>query len=238
MTILYVVVAFLVGWFIGFLDSNLRTAQKIKAAEQKSEAAVRDAETKIAQAQQKPQVQQADDPGLLRLRKDDGRFKLEVDGAPVGDILAPDRKKRLFELVTVLRPWLESGQPLPAAPQPVAPIPASRQPDPAQAVIYSPVQSPAQPLPPVTKKPEAEKNIAALSIVAQIDSVLQARLADTALAKKGIRLQDSPQGEVEVYVGLDKFLSVDDVPDETIKATIRAAIAEWEDKFTPGLKKT
>jgi hypothetical protein len=30
---------------------------------------------------------------------------------------------------------------------------------------------------------------------------------------------------------------VDDVPDETIKATIRAAIAEWEDKYTPGLKK-
>jgi hypothetical protein len=40
---------------------------------------------------------------------------------------------------------------------------------------------------------------------------------------------------VEVYVGARKFNSIDDVPDEAIKAEIRAAIAEWEQKFTPGM---
>ena len=93
---------------------------------------------------------------------------------------------------------------------------------------------PLQPLPPV-KKPEAEKNISSLSIVQQIDTVLQARLVDTPLAKRGIRLQESIQGGVEVYVGLQKFHAVDDVPDEDIKTAIRAAIAEWEKKYTPGL---
>ena len=58
---------------------------------------------------------------------------------------------------------------------------------------------------------------------------------NTPLAKRGIRLQESLQGGVEVYVGLEKFSTVDDVTDETIKATIRAAIAEWEEKYTPGL---
>ncbi|MDO8752712.1 MAG: hypothetical protein Q7J80_02370, partial [Anaerolineales bacterium] len=61
----------------------------------------------------------------------------------------------------------------------------------------------------------------------------QARLINTALAGRGIRLQESLQGAVEVYVGLQKFPGVDDVPDETIKAAIRAAIAEWEEKYTP-----
>ncbi len=58
---------------------------------------------------------------------------------------------------------------------------------------------------------------------------------DTPLAKAGIRLQESSQGGVEVYVGLEKFLSVDEVPDTFIKSEIRAAIAEWEEKYTPGM---
>ena len=94
MTFVYVLIAVIVGWFIGFLDSNLRTAQKIKAAELKAENIVKDAEIKIAQSQQKNQVQ--DDPGLLRLKNDNGRYKLEIDGAVVGDVLFPDRKRRLI----------------------------------------------------------------------------------------------------------------------------------------------
>jgi hypothetical protein len=36
-------------------------------------------------------------------------------------------------------------------------------------------------------------------------------------------------------VGLDKYPSIDEVPDSVIQGVIRAAIAEWEEKFTPGL---
>ena len=88
---------------------------------------------------------------------------------------------------------------------------------------------------PLRPCPQPRKDIKSLSIVNQIDTVLQARLADTSLAKRGIRLQESIQGGVEVYVGLQKFHAVDDIPDEEIKAAIRAAIAEWEKKYTPGL---
>ena len=57
---------------------------------------------------------------------------------------------------------------------------------------------------------------------------------DTKFAKSGIRLQESFQGGVEVYVGLQKFSSIDDVPDDAIRSEIRAAISEWENKYTPG----
>ena len=238
------ILGLILGWVIGFLDSNSRAAKKITAAEANAEIKVKEAERKIAEAKQNSQPAQTppDDPGLLRLKKDNERFTLEMDGAPVTGELSPDKRKRLIELVTVIRPWLEGKQSPPAAPQPATPIqtqpttPLQTQPapDPAQDAVSRPVQPSAQPLPAV-KKPEAEKNISSLSIVQQIDTVLQAHLVNTPLAKRGIRLQESIQGGVEVYVGLEKFHAVDDVPDEEIKTVIRAAIAEWEKKYTPGM---
>jgi hypothetical protein len=221
MTILYILIAVLVGWVIGFLDSNLRTAKKIEAAEA-------NAKLKIAQAEQKFATSSnlQDDPGLLRLKRNEGRYTLEMDGAPVTSDLSHDKRRRLVELLTVFRLWLEGGQSSPSAPTTPAP-------DSAQDAFPRPAQSSLKPAV-LPKKPEPEKNILSLSIVQQIDTVLQAQLADTPLAKRGVRLQESIQGGVEVYVGLQKFLEVDDVPDETIKAAIRAAIAEWENKFTPG----
>jgi len=46
---------------------------------------------------------------------------------------------------------------------------------------------------------------------------------------------ESLTGGVNVYVGVTRYEAIDDVPDEEIKAAIRAAIAEWETKYTPGL---
>jgi hypothetical protein len=69
----------------------------------------------------------------------------------------------------------------------------------------------------------------------QIDAILQARLAGTPLEERGVFLTQSPEGGVIVYVGLTRYTSVDEVPDAEVKAAIRAAIAEWENKYTPGL---
>jgi len=74
-----------------------------------------------------------------------------------------------------------------------------------------------------------------LSIVEQIDEILQARLSGTPLAERAIRLQPSPEGGVIVWVGLQKFAGVEEVADPDVQAIIRAATAEWEKKYTPGL---
>jgi hypothetical protein len=36
-------------------------------------------------------------------------------------------------------------------------------------------------------------------------------------------------------VGLTKYNGIDEVPDPQIKAAIRSAITEWENRYTPGL---
>ena len=66
-------------------------------------------------------------------------------------------------------------------------------------------------------------------------AILQARLAGTPLEDRGIFLTQSPEGGVNVYVGLTRYNGVDEVPDPEVKAAIRAAITEWENKYTPGL---
>lgn len=246
---LYIIVGFIVGliagWAIGYFDSNNRTAKKITAAEKNAEIKVREAEEKARKAQEQmashPAVQ--DDPGFLRIKNENGWVMLEMDGSPLNGVLSPDKRKRLIDLLGIIRPFLEGGQPQTPAPKPAAPPQSQPTTD-----------SPAQPLKPIAPPPvapvkptlgaalfsskkksaEEEKPLASLSIVGQIDAVLQSRLMNSPLAGKGIRLHESPQGAVEVYVGLQKFPSVDDVPDEAVKTAIRAAIAEWENKYTPG----
>jgi hypothetical protein len=70
--------------------------------------------------------------------------------------------------------------------------------------------------------------------VAQIDAVLQARLAGTPLASRGIRLAEALHGGAIVFVGTTQYDGVDRVPDSEIQEAIRGAIAEWEKRYTPG----
>jgi len=232
-----VLVGIIIGWVIGFLDSNRRTSKKIEFAESKAELAVKEAERKVAEAQaQIPLVAQAseDDPGLLRLKNRDGIPALEMDGKPLNiKAVSVDQKRRLIELLTLIRPWVESGAPLQPVAKSSAPVNAPPKPAPVQSAVAASPSTPLKSAPPI--KPAEEKNIRALSIVSQIDTVLQARLLDTPLATRGIRLTESSVGGVEVYVGLQKYPSLEDIPDAEIKTAIRAAISEWENKFTPGI---
>ena len=225
-----VIIGIAIGWGIGFLDSNLRSAKKIEAAETKAARAINEAEQKTAgaAAEAKPVAPfVSDDPGLLRLKSVNGVPALEIDGVPAGEKpISAEKKGRLIELLTLIRPWLEGGQ----VSKPAEAVKAQSASAPVRPMMSSSI--PGSTLPPA--KPAEEKNIRSLSIVAQIDTVLQMRLVDTPLAGKGIRLTESSIGGVEVYVGLQKFPSIDQVPDQEIQTAIRAAIAEWDEKYIPG----
>jgi hypothetical protein len=132
------------------------------------------------------------------------------------------------------RPQPAQSQQGASPPQTASPAIADSAPSPVTRPSLSPTPAPkpAAPLPADDKKESATQP---QSIVEQVDAILQAQMVGTPLFEKGIRLQESPEGGVLVWVGINKFEGVDGVPDDDIKAAIRAAIAVWENKYTPGL---
>jgi len=161
---------------------------------------------------------------LLELsRGEDGLPSLHVDGQRIdGARIMPDQRRRLIELMVMLRPWVEpnsaSGKKEPLTPlQDVRPVSIG-------AGTLSPATiGPQQPLPaPIS-----------MSLVAQINAILQARLAGTALADRGIRLTEALHGGAIVFIGTAQYDGVDKVPDPEVQAAIRGAITEWE-RTAPG----
>jgi hypothetical protein len=187
-----------------------------------------------------------DDPGLLRLKSENNQLRLDMDGQRVDTSmpLAPAQRKRLIDLLTLIRPFLEGGQPAQAAPKPVPvspPVSPSAPLTPAEQVLITNLNQPkVEPVPARitfgrSPKKIQEQPAAALSMVQQIDEILQLKLLNTPLAGQGIKIQEAPGGGVMVMVGLKKYEGVGDVPDPAIKAVLQAAVAEWEKKYTPGL---
>ncbi len=242
--ILIPLLTLLAGWAIGFFDSNMRAAKKIKQAEDSAKIVVKNAENKIAEAQAKlaaiPETPvRVDDPGLMRIKNENGLLTLDLDGTRVNtSALTTDQRKRLIEMLNTMRPWLE-GKPAPAPaqmpPPPAKPVVASASiaSPPPQPVALAPTPAPKAAAP--SKKKDEELEAAPTSIVGQINLILQARIINTPLASKGVSLMESVTGGVNVYIGIQRYEAIDDIPDEEVKSAIRAAIAEWEKKYTPGL---
>jgi hypothetical protein len=233
-------VALLIGWGIGFFDSKLRADKKISQTEEKAQLVIQqakgEAERAVMLARAAAESTPPALPGktLLRLWLDSAeRPALDMDGQTVDTApLAEPNRKRLIVLLNAMRPWIEGKI---AAPS-VAPTPALLPATPPAPPAPSPIRgSSVVPVSSVMPAPKAEKPAAPLSIVGQIDEILQARLAASPMAGRAIRLQESPEGGVIVWVGLQKFAGVNEVTDPEVQAIIRAATLEWEKKYTPGL---
>jgi hypothetical protein len=67
-----------------------------------------------------------------------------------------------------------------------------------------------------------------LSIVVQIDEILQAKLESIQLEDQGIRLVEGPDQGMVIEVGLNRYTEIDAVPDERVRQLIRLSVAEWE----------
>ena len=79
---------------------------------------------------------------------------------------------------------------------------------------------------PLRKEPADDK--VEKSIIAQIDEILQEKLADSDLRDRGIRLMESPKKGLVILVGLDQYENIGDIPDDAIVRVIRQSVSEWE----------
>jgi len=172
---------------------------------------------------------------LLVLEQDrTGKPLVKIDGQPVNaSAVSQEVRRRLIELMVMLRPWIEpSGSTAQSAPVAVAgqaPTTALRDAAPSAAAAASREPSAQEPA-----AFTAAQSTAGMSLVQQIDQVLQARLAGTSLAGRGIRLAEAPHGGAIVFIGQNQYDGVDKVVDPEIQGAIRSAIAEWEKRYAPG----
>lgn len=216
------------GYFFGLFEGRGQ-GYKRRKAEEAEEVEQHEPEAKAAEplSPAATTLPPGESPLLDVSRDPAGDLHLSLDGQRIeAAVLSSAQRERVIAVLTQIRPWLESPAP---APRPAQPAPA--QPAPAPAVRPTQSPRPASPLVVDDDEPVA----APQSIVAQIDAILQTQLAGTPLVEKGIRLQESLEGGVIVWVGIEKYQGLDEVPDEQIKAAIRAAISAWEKKYTPGL---
>jgi hypothetical protein len=80
-------------------------------------------------------------------------------------------------------------------------------------------------VPPLVPPPAARK----LSIVEQVDDILQEILEKEGLASRKIRLTEMPNKGVVVWTGNKSFEGIEAVPDEEVKGYIRQAVKRWEE---------
>jgi hypothetical protein len=231
MVIIIALACMFFGYFFGLFEGRGQGYKRRKAEEGEKKPEKQES----AAAPAAPVV--FDDPGLLRLKEAGGQFQVEIDGVRVNvETVAPEQRKRLIELITRVRPWVE-GRQMTSAPQSAVAAPQAVPAPTIQPSVTSfpPVQpvAPVISLAPFIKKEEQPS--APRTMVGQIDAILQAKIAETPLAKRGIKLEESPGGGVNVVVGMNRYAGVGDVPDAEVQTAIRAAIAEWEKKFTPGI---
>lgn len=216
------------GYFFGLFEGRGQGRKRALAefAQKEKEAIIEQPAPPAPAAASTP-----DDPGLLRLKDEQGLLRLELDGSAVeAAVMSIQQRRRLIEVVTRMRPWLEPPQPAKAASAPASMTPpVSPQPQPAAPVQPAPL--PPAPVPARSDEPASAPS----SMIAQIDDILQKKIAGTTLAERGIRIMDAPGGGVVVLVGRQRYPAVSDVPDAEVQAALRAAIATWEQKYTPGL---
>lgn len=246
----------MLGWIIGFFDSNLRTAKKIKEAEQKAELAINQAQAESQRAIEAAAAQPIlsapplPDNSALKLGIDkSNRANLELDGQRVNTAhLTSAQRKRLIDLLATMRAWVEGGaaQSRSAVSQPAlrplaAQTPSLKKSVPSSGAAQTPPvaasvsQPKPAPLAAVLLPPLKDAVQPPTSMVAQIEDILQTNLFGTPLENRGVHINESIQGGVVVMVGAQKYESISEVPDAEILAAIRAAVAEWERKYTPGI---
>ncbi len=110
--------------------------------------------------------------------------------------------------------------------------------------LLKPIEEKSQEEPPAIKKEEKklpshgivppdeveEPEVKPLSLISEIDDILQEKLSDSPLSEKGIKLTENHKKEITIWVGLKSYPAIEDVPDPEIQAIIKESVQDWENQ--------
>jgi len=106
----------------------------------------------------------------------------------------------------------------------------------AQAAVEpSPAENGGKSMPitgaPVTSaKPKAAaRPVSVPSVATQINEVLQTMLGTSSGPVPNLRLEDSPTGDVRIWLDSQSYSSIEDVPNPTAVAFLRKAAEQWSE---------
>ncbi len=235
-TILIAAVVFVIGLVLGFLVQSFRSDESSSAQEGGSAAGLPKGFVEVL--------------GVWRHQKT-GRMTARLEGQPLSSSRTLNRQQqaRLRQVLTefnrLVGESLSAPEPAPSSPRPAAgPAAASPPPAPVSAEDSVPgtfaATLPEQPGvrtlltgPPILgggTRSEAPAE-APQSIVEQINEIVQTKLADSPLAEKRIRLEETPSGGMLVCVGTERFETIDEVADPSVRALLKQSVAEWNQKM-------
>lgn len=239
-SILYIIIALIVGVVFGKLDTVFTGSLKKGREEKKEQALAQEVEHLKQELERQKQIPAQPAPerlSALRVSLDEKQaWMVEIDGiACRPETINSEQRTRLINVLVQIRPWIDA-KPVPVKTE--MPAPATSAPAaPARSVPSAPAASNLPPSPlrasiigglrSVVDTGKANPPSGLVSVVSLIDSVLQKQLAGTPLASRQIRLEEGPKGEVLVYVGAARYSGIDSVPDPEIVAAIKQAIAEF-----------
>jgi len=83
------------------------------------------------------------------------------------------------------------------------------------------------------RRPTPERELEAgepakpMSMIEQINEILQKKVAESGQSQLAVRLMEGPEGSARVLIGVHSY-ELGEVPDEAISDLIREAVADWE----------
>jgi len=168
-----------------------------------------------------------------------GTLTVEIDGQVYNAVteLSQEQRQFLGTTTTELVAWLSQAVYVPGLPR--ADEPPVRPPSPFEKIPVQPDVKPAdrsvvnaflRTIQPGNPK----KNQPPKSLAAQVDEILQEKLADSGISHHTIHLMDTPNYGLAVLVDREQYESIDSVPDEAIQKLIREAVQEWQKRGSLG----
>jgi len=237
------IAALIVGYLFGMIDAKV-TANIRKKDEEKEKAADIQVVEKVVEKPVEVRVP------FSVLLDEQLRPTVKLAGEIIDPrTITPEQRAKLIDIISKIRPWIDprvaptsaaAPTPAPAAPPVESPVamtpPMSTPPVAPLRPVVSSTQEPGIKVPNILQSASAYMQAAVvgkgvekkpMTIVEQIDAVIQERLEYSPYAGQKIALLQGPNMEVIVTIGLQRYSGIDSVPDPGIKAFIAECRDIW-----------